>query len=89
LFKKKGYVMTEQEVVAKIQAALSDAQVFVSGEDCHLTLTIVSDAFLGKALLARHRLIQALFKEELASGNLHALSLVTRTPAEQAQQTGA
>jgi len=81
--------MTEQEVVARIQAALNDAQVFVSGENCHLTLTIVSDAFFGKALLARHRLIQALFKEELASGNLHALSLVTRTPAEQAQQTGA
>lgn len=81
--------MTEQEVVARIQAALSDAQVLVSGEDCHLTLTIVSDVFSGKALLARHRLIQALFKDELASGSLHALSLVTRTIAEQAQQTGA
>jgi BolA protein len=78
--------MTEQEVVARIQAALTDAQVLVSGEDCHLTLTIVSDVFAGKALLARHRLVQALFKAELSSGSLHALSLVTRTPAEQAQQ---
>lgn len=81
--------MTEQEVVARIQAALTDTQVIVSGEDCHLTLTIVSDAFAGKPLLARHRLIQALFKAELASGSLHALSLVTRTIAEQAQQAGA
>ncbi len=80
--------MTEQEVVARIKVALSDAQVLVSGEDCHLTLTIVTDAFAGKALLARHRLIQALFKEELASGSLHALSLVTRTTAEQAQHIG-
>lgn len=79
--------MTEQDVVTRIQGALTDAQVIVSGEDCHLTLTIVSDAFIGKALLARHRLIQALFRDELASGKLHALSLVTRTCSEQASYT--
>lgn len=75
--------MTENEVVARIQAVLSDAQVSVSGENCHLTLTIVSDAFAGQGLLARHRQIQALFKAELASGDLHALSLITKTYAEQ------
>jgi len=74
--------MTENEVVARISAALPDASVLVSGADCHLSLTIVSDAFTGKSLLARHRSIQALFKEELASGDLHALSLVTKTPIE-------
>lgn len=74
--------MTENEVVSRITSALSDASVVVTGTDCHLTLTIVSDAFTGKALLARHRSIQALFKEELASGELHALSLITKTPTE-------
>jgi len=75
--------MTESEVVARIQQALPAAQVIVSGEDCHLTLTIISEAFEGKPLLARHRMIQALFQSELADGSLHALSLQTKTPAEQ------
>ena len=74
--------MTENEVVVRITSALPDAKVVVSGMDCHLTLTIISEVFAGKGLLARHRLIQALFKDELASGELHALSLVTKTPAE-------
>lgn len=74
--------MTEQDVIARIQSNLPDAQIEVSGQDCHLALTIVSPAFEGKALLARHRLIQGYFKQELADGSLHALSLTTKTPQE-------
>lgn len=81
--------MTENEVVMRIRAALPDAQISVSGEDCHLTLTIVSDAFLGKGLLMRHRRIQGLFKDELESGSLHALSLITRTFEEAEKAAGA
>jgi acid stress-induced BolA-like protein IbaG/YrbA len=77
--------MTEQEVIERIQTQLANAQVLVSGEDCHLTLTIISDAFEGKGLLARHRLIQGFFREELASGSLHALSLNTKTLQEYTQ----
>lgn len=83
-FERVEAFMTENEVVARITSALPDASVEVSGADCHLTLTIVSDAFAGKALLARHRSIQVLFKDELASGELHALSLITKTPTEAA-----
>ncbi len=74
--------MTEQAVVSRIQDNLPDARIEVSGQDCHLALTIVSAAFEGKALLARHRLVQGFFKQELADGSLHALSLTTKTPQE-------
>jgi acid stress-induced BolA-like protein IbaG/YrbA len=74
--------MTEQEVVARIQENLPDAQIEVAGQDCHLALTIVSSAFEGKGLLARHRLIQGYFKQALADGSLHALSLTTKTQQE-------
>ena len=36
---------------------------------------------MGKPLVARHRLIYSALAEELAAG-LHALQLVTKTPAE-------
>lgn len=77
--------MTMEEITARIRSLLPDAQVSRSGEDCHLTLTVVSSGFAGKGLLARHRLVQGAFREELASGSLHALSLVTRTPEEMAE----
>ena len=44
-------------------------------------LQVVSDAFAGKPLIARHRLIYAALAEELQAG-LHALQLSTKTPAE-------
>ncbi|EOA16842.1 hypothetical protein CARUB_v10005076mg [Capsella rubella] len=49
--------------------------------ETHFNLRIVSDAFQGKSLVKRHRLIYDLLQEELKSG-LHALSIVAKTPAE-------
>lgn len=54
-----------------------------AGDDgeTHFNLRIVSDAFQGKSLVKRHRLIYDLLLEELKNG-LHALSIVAKTPAE-------
>ncbi|KAG7621889.1 BolA-like superfamily [Arabidopsis suecica] len=54
-----------------------------AGDDgeTHFNLRIVSDAFQGKSLVKRHRLIYDLLQDELKSG-LHALSIVAKTPAE-------
>lgn len=47
----------------------------------HLRVTVVSPAFEGKILLARHRMVNALFADEMRSA-IHALALVTKTPDE-------
>lgn len=55
--------------------------------ETHFRVTVVSAAFEGKMQPARHRMIYALLKEEMAQqGGLHALQLVTRTPKELAQK---
>ncbi|KAJ5121024.1 uncharacterized protein N7515_008985 [Penicillium bovifimosum] len=52
--------------------------------ETHFHVTIVSDAFESKMQAARHRMVYALFKEEMArEGGLHALQLKTQTPAEE------
>jgi BolA protein len=48
----------------------------------HYIATIVSEAFAGKSLLERQRLVYALVAEEMRSGAIHALALTTKTPAE-------
>jgi stress-induced morphogen len=49
--------------------------------ETHFRVEVVSDAFNGLPLVARHRLVYAALKTELAQG-LHALALKTKTPAE-------
>ena len=52
-----------------------------AGSESHFRVVIVSDTFADMKLLARHRTVNAILKEEL-SGNIHALALHTFTPEE-------
>lgn len=48
------------------------------------SVNIVSESFKGKMQPARHRLVYALLKDEMAAeGGIHALQLKTRTPEEE------
>ena len=51
------------------------------GAESHFKLVIVADAFEGKTLVARHRVINGLLAQQLA-GSVHALGLHTHTPGE-------
>ena len=52
-----------------------------ANSETHFKVVIVSDDFHGMSLIARHRLVNGLLKEEL-DGPVHALSLHTYTPSE-------
>ncbi len=47
----------------------------------HFRILIVSDAFIGKSRVERHRVVNALLADELA-GRIHALALATYAPGE-------
>lgn len=49
--------------------------------ETHFNVKVISDRFQGLSLVKRHRLIYGLLQDELQNG-LHALSLITKTPAE-------
>jgi stress-induced morphogen len=73
-----------EDIIAKIRAALPDAQVRMedlTGTADHWKAAIVSEHFAGKSLLERHRLVMAALAEEL-KGPIHALTLEVKTPAE-------
>ena len=53
------------------------------GGETHFNVTIVSAAFSGLNRVARQRLVYQTLSEELAGG-VHALSLTTTTPDEDA-----
>ena len=48
----------------------------------HFTVTVVADAFAGKGLVERHRMIYAALSELMQQNEVHALSIQARTPEE-------
>lgn len=85
----------QSEIEARLQQALQPVHLEVvnessshnvpPGSESHFKVTVVSPAFAGKLLLARHRMINTLLAEELAN-RIHALALHTYTPEEWAAQ---
>jgi BolA protein len=51
------------------------------GSESHFKVVVVSEAFEGEKLIARHRRVNQVLSEELAGG-IHALALHTLTPED-------
>ena len=51
----------------------------------HFSVKIVSNRFIGKSLLERHRMVYQSV-DDLMPGEIHALSIQALTPEEQASQ---
>ena len=65
-----------------LQAQFPDAKILFDGEDCSSKLVIVSSMFDGLSTLDRHKLVMSTLKDHFQSGEVHALSLSTKTPSE-------
>jgi len=65
-----------------LQDKFPDADISSDGSDCSSSLLIVSNSFNGLSTLDRHKLVMGSLKEHFQSGEVHALSLITKTPSE-------
>lgn len=52
--------------------------------ETHFDVQVVSDAFMGKRLVQRHKMVYSILDHELKTG-VHALALKTKTPEEMSQ----
>ena len=74
--------MEPDAVAALISTGMPGSEVTVSGDGQHFEAVVVSPEFEGKSLLERQRLVMATVAAEIHSGQLHALSIKTFTPAQ-------
>ena len=68
------------DIKQRIEDAIPGAQVDVedwTGGGDHFRATVVSPSFIGKSRLEQHRMVYALFGDEIG-GPIHALSLSTK-----------
>lgn len=77
--------METETVKRLIEQGIPDAQVDVSGDGSHFDAIVVSAVFDGKSLLQRQRMVMATVQPQIASGELHALSIKTYTPQQWAE----
>ena len=78
--------MTAEQLQDLIAAGLPCTHIALEGDGRHWYATIVSAAFEGKRLIARHQQVYATLGGRMQTDEVHALSMKTFTPAEWAAQ---
>ena len=74
--------MTELEIKQMIEQGIVCQSIEITGDGNHFEAIVVSEAFEGKRPVARQQMVYATVQDKISSGELHALSLKTITPAE-------
>ena len=74
--------MENAKVEELIRAGMPGAEVKVTGDGRHFEAIVVSADFTGKSLIQRHRLVMDTVRQQIASDELHALSIKAHTPDE-------
>ena len=70
------------DITELLKSQFPDADISFDGEDCNSKVLIVSEQFEGLTSLQRHKLVLGALKDHFQSGQLHALSLCTKSPSE-------
>jgi len=78
-------MITNEELTSYLLQTMPDAEVMVmdrTGTRDHFAVRVVSDAFQGKNLLDRQRLVYQALNEPMRDGRIHALEIKTATKDE-------
>ena len=70
------------DITQFLKSKFPEADISFDGEDCNSKVLIVSEKFEGLNSLQRHKLVLRVLKEHFQSGEIHALSLSTKSPSE-------
>ncbi len=74
--------MEPNQVEELIKAGLPDCEVTVTGDGSHFNATIVGEIFDGMLPVKKQQLVYKTVNEYITSGELHAFTMKTYTPAE-------
>ena len=76
--------MNSDKIKKRLEVYFSDGKVEVfdtRGTGDHFSIIVISDKFLNITLVARHRMIYSIFKNEITT-TIHALQIQTYTRKE-------
>ena len=70
------------DIIELLKSQFPEADISFDGEDCNSKVLIISEQFEGLTSLQRHKLVLGALRDHFQSGQLHALSLSTKSPSE-------
>lgn len=71
--------METEKVKELIENGLPGAIVEVSGDGRHFEAVVTHPGFAGKTMIQQHRMVMETVKDQVASEELHALSIKTKS----------
>ena len=71
-----------EDLQERIESAISDAVVAVSGEGNRFEIRVVAQAFEGLSRVKRQQAVYAAIGDLISSGAVHAVTIRALTPAE-------
>ena len=69
----------EEDIKKIVENNIPDSICVFDGDSCSLKLTVTSKLFKDMSLIEQHKIIMKLLENQFQSGELHALSLETRS----------
>ena len=78
--------MTTDEIEKLIEAGIPGSKAMVSGGEGKYEAIVISNSFADLNMVKEHQMVYATVKPQIASGELHALSIKAYTPEEWEQQ---
>lgn len=70
------------EIKALIERGIDNSEAIVTGAEGKYEAVVISPAFEGLTMVKEHQLVYATVNSQIASGELHALSIKAYTPEE-------
>mgnify|MGYP000153271372 CR=1 FL=1 len=74
--------MTPEDVKNLIASKFTEDDIVVTGDGSMFDARIVSEQFEGLSLVKKQQLVYKAVNEQIQSGEIHALTMKTYTPAE-------
>lgn len=74
--------MQAEDVKQVIESQLEASQVMTAGEGCNFEITVISDQFAGLSPVKKQQLVYACLNKQIASGDIHAVTIKTYTPEQ-------
>ena len=69
-----------EDIIKKILSEkIVDSNVVVDGRDSKYTVHVISDIFVGKSIIDRHKIVYAALDKYIKSGEIHALTIKSLT----------
>lgn len=74
--------MQAEDVKQVIESQLENSQVMTAGEGCNFEITVISNQFAGLSPVKKQQLVYACLNKQIASGDIHAVTIKTYTPEQ-------